>query len=183
MRCAALRACSQLVPPAASLTVPCPPCTPATADADGNVCALDGLANPDNLSYFPDIDQLLIAEDTSRKLNDVAWAVDLSSGSMTRIFTVPYGSEVSAACRALATHPPACSRSRARLLRRSHPSTPTQTSAALVTSWLLCSTRTARVSAWLDGARADAGPLTCRPWNPARSQATRTALLKQLSTR
>lgn len=34
----------------------------AAADADGNECALNGIASPDNVVYAPEIDTLFIAE-------------------------------------------------------------------------------------------------------------------------
>lgn len=41
-----------------------------------------------------DQDQLIILEDTSNHQNDLSWAYDLNENTMTRIFSSPYGSEV-----------------------------------------------------------------------------------------
>ena len=60
----------------------------------GNTCDIDGIANPDNLSFIPGYNTLLIGEDTgSGHQNDATWAVDAATRQMTRIFTSPYGSE------------------------------------------------------------------------------------------
>ncbi|WP_026381246.1 PhoX family protein [Afifella pfennigii] len=60
----------------------------------GNTCDMDGLANPDNLTFMDGFGTLIIGEDTgSGHQNDVIWAYKLSDGSLTRIFSTPYGSE------------------------------------------------------------------------------------------
>jgi uncharacterized protein len=59
-----------------------------------NKCNIDGIANPDNVTYMSGHDQLIIGEDTGNgHQNDVIWAYDLTKGSLTRIQTTPYGSE------------------------------------------------------------------------------------------
>ncbi|GAB4821502.1 hypothetical protein N2152v2_008548 [Parachlorella kessleri] len=62
----------------------------------GNGCDLEGIANPDNLSYMPGTGDgnLLIAEDTDSHQNDVMWQYNLDSGVLTRTLSTPYGSEV-----------------------------------------------------------------------------------------
>jgi hypothetical protein len=79
-------------------------------DYDGmNKCHLDGIANPDNITWMPGYNTLIIGEDTgSGHQNDIIWALTLqgtcaastSNGSLpngcatlTRIQTTPYGSE------------------------------------------------------------------------------------------
>ena len=59
-----------------------------------NTCALDGISSPDNVAYFADLDVLFIAEDTDYHQNEVAWAYDFKTGSLTRILSMPYGAEV-----------------------------------------------------------------------------------------
>lgn len=60
----------------------------------GNKCDIDGIANPDNVTYIPGTDILIIGEDTgSGHQNDAIWAYDLNDQKLTRIFTTPYGSE------------------------------------------------------------------------------------------
>ena len=64
-------------------------------DYDGiNECAVDGIANPDNVTFMPGYDTLIIGEDTgSGHQNDMIWALNVESGELTRIETTPYGSE------------------------------------------------------------------------------------------
>ena len=60
----------------------------------GNSCDIDGIANPDNLTYIPGYGTLIIGEDTgSGHQNDAIWAMNTDSGALTRIFSTPYGSE------------------------------------------------------------------------------------------
>lgn len=60
----------------------------------GQECDIDGIANPDNITYIPGRDTLIIGEDTGKgHQNDAVWAMNLTSGSLTRIATTPYGSE------------------------------------------------------------------------------------------
>jgi len=60
----------------------------------GNACDIDGIANPDNLTFMTGTNTLIIGEDTgSGHQNDAIWAYDLDTNDLTRIFTTPYGSE------------------------------------------------------------------------------------------
>jgi secreted PhoX family phosphatase len=60
-----------------------------------NVCAVSGLANPDNITFIRGYDTLVIGEDsTEGHQNDALWAYDLKSKELTRIFSSPYGAEV-----------------------------------------------------------------------------------------
>ncbi|MDD3762802.1 MAG: DUF839 domain-containing protein [Nevskiales bacterium] len=60
----------------------------------GSTCDIDGLANPDNLSFMPGQGTLLIGEDSgSGHQNDMIWAYHVGSGGLTRIATTPYGAE------------------------------------------------------------------------------------------
>ena len=64
------------------------------SDYYGNTCMVDGIANPDNITFIPGHDTLIIGEDTgSGHQNDVIWAYDVSDKKLTRIQTTPYGSE------------------------------------------------------------------------------------------
>ncbi|KAL4447901.1 hypothetical protein ABPG75_005120 [Micractinium tetrahymenae] len=69
---------------------------PNTTDT-ANPCALDGISNPDNVAFIPQLDTLLIAEDTENHENDVLWAHDIKTGTMKRNLTTPYGAEVTSA--------------------------------------------------------------------------------------
>lgn len=64
-------------------------------DYDGtNKCDVNGLANPDNVTYMPGYGTVIIGEDTgSGHQNDMIWAFSTRTGKLTRIQTTPYGSE------------------------------------------------------------------------------------------
>ncbi len=66
---------------------------PMDKDAAGNTCTLDGISMPDNITFIPNADTLIIGEDTSYHQNDMIWAYNLSDKKLTRIQTTPYGSE------------------------------------------------------------------------------------------
>jgi len=60
----------------------------------GNTCDIDGIANPDNVTFFPGYNTLVIGEDTgSGHQNDAIWSYNLATKALTRIFTTPYGAE------------------------------------------------------------------------------------------
>lgn len=60
----------------------------------GNTCDVNGIANPDNITYLPGYNTLIIGEDTgSGHQNDAIWSYNLDSKKLTRIETTPYGSE------------------------------------------------------------------------------------------
>jgi secreted PhoX family phosphatase len=59
-----------------------------------NKCDLDSIANPDNLTFIPEYNTLIIGEDTgSGHQNDMIWSYNLKTKTLTRIQTTPYGSE------------------------------------------------------------------------------------------
>jgi secreted PhoX family phosphatase len=61
---------------------------------DKNSCDVNGLANPDNITYMPGYGTLIIGEDTGGgHQNDVIWSYNLAQNELTRIQTTPYGSE------------------------------------------------------------------------------------------
>ncbi len=67
---------------------------PADSPYAGNTCDIDGLANPDNISYLPGYGTLFIGEDTETgHQNDAVWSYHIDSGDLTRIETTPYGAE------------------------------------------------------------------------------------------
>ncbi len=62
---------------------------------EGNTCDVDGIANPDNITYIPGQNLLVIGEDTgSGHQNDVIWAMNTDTGALTRIMSSPYGAEM-----------------------------------------------------------------------------------------
>lgn len=59
-----------------------------------STCDINGIANPDNLSFIPGQNILLIGEDTGDgHQNDAVWSYDLDNNMLTRIMTTPYGAE------------------------------------------------------------------------------------------
>ncbi len=59
-----------------------------------NTCDINGIANPDNVTYLPRYNTLIIGEDTgSGHQNDAVWSMDLRTGKLARILSTPYGSE------------------------------------------------------------------------------------------
>ncbi|MDG1376319.1 MAG: hypothetical protein P8P56_04710 [Yoonia sp.] len=72
-----------------------PTAYPVSSPYAGNACAIDGIANPDNITYITGQNTLLIGEDTGAgHQNDAAWAMDTQTGALTLIMTTPYGSEL-----------------------------------------------------------------------------------------
>lgn len=66
----------------------------ADAPEAGNGCDINGIANPDNLTYLTGYNTLIIGEDTGEgHRNDAIWSMNLGDGKLTRIFSTPYGSE------------------------------------------------------------------------------------------
>lgn len=60
----------------------------------GNTCDIDGIGNPDNISFMTGQKTLLIGEDaSSAHQNDMIWAYNLESKALTRIASTPYGAE------------------------------------------------------------------------------------------
>jgi secreted PhoX family phosphatase len=66
-------------------------------DANGpyaaNNCDLNGISEPDNVTFIPGYKTLMIGEDTGQHQNDIVWAYNVESGELTRVQTTPYGSE------------------------------------------------------------------------------------------
>jgi len=59
-----------------------------------NSCDINSIANPDNISYLPGSNLLLIGEDTDYHQNDLIWAFDTKKNKLVdRVASTPYGSE------------------------------------------------------------------------------------------
>jgi len=58
-----------------------------------NNCDLDGISEPDNVTFMPGYATLIIGEDTGQHQNDMIWAYNVETKELTRIQTTPYGSE------------------------------------------------------------------------------------------
>ena len=66
----------------------------ATSPYASNTCDVDGLANPDNLTFMPGYHTLIIGEDTGTgHQTDLIWSFDVKTKKLTRIQSTPYGSE------------------------------------------------------------------------------------------
>jgi secreted PhoX family phosphatase len=59
----------------------------------GNSCSVNGLAGPDNVTYLPGYNTLIIGEDTGFHQNDAIWSFNTVTKKLTRIMTTPYGAE------------------------------------------------------------------------------------------
>lgn len=71
--------------------------TPKTYDIASpyasNKCDIDGISEPDNLTFMPGYKTLIIGEDTGNHQNDMIWSYNIATRSLTRIQTTPFGSE------------------------------------------------------------------------------------------
>lgn len=66
---------------------------PADGPYAANNCDLNGISEPDNVTFVPGYNTLIIGEDTGQHQNDMIWAYNLGAKQLTRIQTTPYGSE------------------------------------------------------------------------------------------
>ena len=60
---------------------------------EGNECDINGISNPDNVSFIDGYNTLIIGEDTGYHPNDFIWSMNLETSKLTRILTSPYGAE------------------------------------------------------------------------------------------
>ncbi len=61
---------------------------------DANGCDVNGMANPDNITYLDGSGVLIVAEDSGQHINNMLWAYDVASGSLSRLQTAAYGAEM-----------------------------------------------------------------------------------------
>lgn len=67
---------------------------PAGSPFQYNTCSVNGLANPDNVTFVHNFSTLIIGEDSGAgHQNDSIWSLDMTTSKLTRILTTPYGSE------------------------------------------------------------------------------------------
>ncbi|MBD3790182.1 MAG: DUF839 domain-containing protein [Campylobacterales bacterium] len=69
------------------------PLVAGDAYADEWACDPNGISNPDNITYIGH-DTLLISEDTKSHVNNMSWAYNTQTQTMTRIASLPIGAEV-----------------------------------------------------------------------------------------
>ena len=60
---------------------------------EGNSCDVNGLAEPDNVTFLEGTDILIIGEDAGYHISDMVWSYDITKKALTRIASTPYGSE------------------------------------------------------------------------------------------
>jgi uncharacterized protein len=78
------------------------PSTIAAYDASsphaGSKCDINGIANPDNITFIAGRKTLMIGEDTTDgHWNDMVWAYNIETRTLTRVLTSVYGAEVTSA--------------------------------------------------------------------------------------
>lgn len=66
---------------------------PISKDAVGNTCAVDRIANPDNIKFSEKMRTVFIGEDGSTHINNFLWAYHVDSGKLSRILSLPAGAE------------------------------------------------------------------------------------------
>jgi secreted PhoX family phosphatase len=70
------------------------PAYPEDSPFVNSTCDIDGIANPDNLTFITGRKTLIVGEDsTDGHQNDAVWSYDLEDKKLTRILTTPYGAE------------------------------------------------------------------------------------------
>ena len=62
-------------------------------DGFSHRCALESIANPDNLTFLPNSSTLVIGEDSSYHENNMVWAYDIKTKVLQPIITLPKGAE------------------------------------------------------------------------------------------
>ena len=65
------------------------------ATSGDNQCSLESIGNPDNITFLPGYNLLIIGEDAGNSVHqiDMVWAYDMRSKELTRIQSTPFGSE------------------------------------------------------------------------------------------
>lgn len=63
-------------------------------------CSPESIANPDNVTYIGH-NTLLISEDTTKHVNNMSWAYNTQTRTMTRIASLPIGAEVTGVDKAV----------------------------------------------------------------------------------
>jgi len=59
----------------------------------GNTCDVNGIGNPDNVSFLENSNTLIIGEDSDTHKNNVVWAYNTKTEELARTFTTPLGAE------------------------------------------------------------------------------------------
>ena len=66
---------------------------PIETDANGNTCAVDSVANTDNVFFSEKMRTLFIGEDSGTHTNNFLWAYNVDSKKLSRLLSLPAGAE------------------------------------------------------------------------------------------
>ena len=66
---------------------------PIATDAVGNTCAVDSVANTDNVFFSDKMRTLFIGEDSGTHTNNFLWAYNVDSHKLSRLLSLPAGAE------------------------------------------------------------------------------------------
>lgn len=66
---------------------------PIEADANGNTCAVDSIANTDNVFFSTKMRTLFIGEDSGTHTNNFVWAYNVDTKKLSRLLSLPAGAE------------------------------------------------------------------------------------------
>jgi len=66
---------------------------PIATDANGNTCAVDKIANTDNVFFSDKMRTLFIGEDSGTHTNNFVWAYNIDTKKLSRLLSLPAGAE------------------------------------------------------------------------------------------
>ena len=66
---------------------------PISTDINGNTCAVDSVANTDNVFFSEKMRTLFIGEDSGTHTNNFLWAYNVDSKKLSRLLSLPAGAE------------------------------------------------------------------------------------------
>ncbi|MCH9814706.1 MAG: PhoX family protein [Epsilonproteobacteria bacterium] len=66
---------------------------PIATDANGNTCAVDSIANTDNVFFSDKMRTLFIGEDSGTHTNNFVWAYNVETKKLSRLLSLPAGAE------------------------------------------------------------------------------------------
>jgi secreted PhoX family phosphatase len=66
---------------------------PIATDSNGNTCAVDSVANTDNVFFSEKMRTLFIGEDSGTHTNNFLWAYNVDSKKLSRLLSLPAGAE------------------------------------------------------------------------------------------
>jgi len=63
------------------------------ADANGNTCDVDKIANTDNITFSEKMRTLFVGEDSGTHTNNFVWAYNVDTKKLSRLLSIPAGAE------------------------------------------------------------------------------------------